>query len=375
MAKSDLTYQLEETIALATWRPGQIGCPEVGLGDEGIVDYATISLSGDREVCCYELKISRSDFLSDAKKTFIGDLNYYVIPTALWNSVRSHMEPGIGCWCMDEGGQMRLVLEAERRECSLPRRFVARKIIYGLRREHDKIAKERWDGAFSRRKLLSAQALRECMPTVMESASTENSRYGCAGVRLPGAAAPTDFATIDLAGKRTRGQVRCYAFAEGPEDVDPVADGLVGDFNFYVCPVSAWGAVAPAVPKWAGMWCLDEHGKALRKKRAKHVGPQVSRSAAISAIAQGLDRERMMAVEAQWRRRQYAKPVTDATQAEIAAGDLVERGGATWRVMRIEYDRDGTVLVPMLVLESMAMPGVTNRVSPHGVRRSGDGTG
>ena len=78
MSKSQKTYWMEEIITLATWKVGQIGCAEVGLGDEGIVDYITQELGGDRTIRCYELKITKSDFLSDAKKTFIGDYNFYV---------------------------------------------------------------------------------------------------------------------------------------------------------------------------------------------------------------------------------------------------------------------------------------------------------
>ena len=81
--KSEKTYELEEIITLATSRANRIGCPEVTLDDNGIVDFICMDLDGEKIVRCYELKITKSDFLSDAKKTFIGEFNYYVIPSEL----------------------------------------------------------------------------------------------------------------------------------------------------------------------------------------------------------------------------------------------------------------------------------------------------
>ena len=106
MTKSHRTYELEEIITLATARPNRIGCPEVGLDDYGIVDYISMDLSGAQTVRCYEIKISKSDFLSDNKKTFIGDFNYYVLPTELYYDVKNLVEDGIGIWLVDKKGRI-----------------------------------------------------------------------------------------------------------------------------------------------------------------------------------------------------------------------------------------------------------------------------
>ena len=371
MSKSDKTYMLEETIALATAARGRIGCPEVGFGDEGIVDYVTLDLGGDRTVMCFELKITRSDFLSDAKKTFVGDLNYYVIPTSLWNSVRAHIEPGVGCWCVDDRGQATCMLEARRRECSLDRTYVARKLIFCLCREHRKHDRREWDERFSKRGKLGVHALRECFPAVMDQATDRRGRYGAPGVRLPSSDARSGFATVDMTGK---GYVRCYQFKGDADELAEGPSGLAGDFNFYVIPLSLWGQAREDVPRWIGIWCLDEHGRAIRKRAAKHVTSPASRAGAAAAIAIALDRERMSDVERSWRERQYSLPVLDRGHSEVGVGDRVRYGGGTWAVRRMEHEREGTVLVPMLVLESERYAGVTERVAPRSVRKVvGDG--
>lgn len=144
MSKSDKTYELEEVIALATWKVGRIGCQEVGLGDEGIVDYISIELGGARVIRCYELKISKSDFLSDNKKTFIGDFNYYVIPTGLWNYVRGYVEPGIGVWAVSSDGTAKVMRKATRMPCKLDRRYVTVRIVHALYRENIKAKEAAW---------------------------------------------------------------------------------------------------------------------------------------------------------------------------------------------------------------------------------------
>ena len=142
--KSEETYRIEEIITLATWKRGRIGCSEVGLGDAGIVDYITIDLTGDRLVRCYELKVSREDFKSDAKKTFIGDLNFYVMPTELYGSVRNLIEPGVGCWCIDRDGKAVRKKPAKRVKCTLDRGYITTRILLALQREHLKYVERDW---------------------------------------------------------------------------------------------------------------------------------------------------------------------------------------------------------------------------------------
>ena len=144
MTKSHRTYELEEIITLATARPNRIGCPEVGLDDYGIVDYISMDLSGAQTVRCYEIKISKSDFLSDNKKTFIGDFNYYVLPTELYYDVKNLVEDGIGIWLVDKKGRIECKRQATRMECSLNRKRIMGKILRALNRENLKHVEQSW---------------------------------------------------------------------------------------------------------------------------------------------------------------------------------------------------------------------------------------
>lgn len=142
--KSEETYRLEAIITLATWKPGMVGCAEVGLGKAGIVDYVTMELGGERLIRCYELKITKSDFLSDAKKTFAGDYNFYVIPSELWDSVRAYIEPWVGCWTIDRDGKAHPKKAAKRMRPVIDRTYVMGRIVLALERQHLKYVEKDW---------------------------------------------------------------------------------------------------------------------------------------------------------------------------------------------------------------------------------------
>ena len=144
MTKSQKTYELEEIITIATARRDRCGCAEVMLGDDGIVDYISIELGGRHIVRCYEIKISKSDFLSDAKKTFIGEYNYYVIPSELWMDIRGHVEPGIGVWCVTRTGNAYVKRKARPRKCTRSKTEILMQIVRALNRENVKTNEEKW---------------------------------------------------------------------------------------------------------------------------------------------------------------------------------------------------------------------------------------
>lgn len=90
--KTDMTKQIEHALWVKNRKMGTFGCFEVSIGFNDSyrgaverVDFITYNTKGD--VYCYEIKVSKSDFNSSAKKTFIGDLNYYVMPHALWDEL------------------------------------------------------------------------------------------------------------------------------------------------------------------------------------------------------------------------------------------------------------------------------------------------
>lgn len=142
MAKTEQTIELEEYIYKYTEDLGVFGCAEVGLGDAGIVDFITIERG--QVVRCYELKITKSDFLSTAKKTFIGEYNYYVIPSALYAKVQPFIEKGVGCICFDPDGHGRVAKKPSKQKCQLPKKYIMTRLFRALSRENGKNVTKSW---------------------------------------------------------------------------------------------------------------------------------------------------------------------------------------------------------------------------------------
>ena len=97
--KTDLTLKLEREIWLTTVKQGVFGCYEVTIGQYGRerVDFMTMDTKGIFR--CYEIKISKSDFHSSAAQTFCGHYNYFVMPQALYEQVRTEIPKDIGVFC------------------------------------------------------------------------------------------------------------------------------------------------------------------------------------------------------------------------------------------------------------------------------------
>lgn len=77
---------------------GAMVVEEVALPKEaGIVDtLACFSRQGQREWRCYELKISKNDFYSSAKLSFVGHYNYFVLTAELYEKVKADIPIEIG---------------------------------------------------------------------------------------------------------------------------------------------------------------------------------------------------------------------------------------------------------------------------------------
>lgn len=68
-------------------------CFEVGINNE-IVD--CLSYKKNKDWRCYELKVSVSDFHSKQAKTFVGNYNYYVLPSNLISQVKDEIPNWVG---------------------------------------------------------------------------------------------------------------------------------------------------------------------------------------------------------------------------------------------------------------------------------------
>lgn len=77
---------------------GTFGCFEVtiGFGGNERVDFITYDTKGN--VRCYEIKSSKEDFYSDAKWTFVGNYNYFVLTREVYQQVKDDIPKGIGVY-------------------------------------------------------------------------------------------------------------------------------------------------------------------------------------------------------------------------------------------------------------------------------------
>lgn len=133
IAKTDLTLQLEKNIWKATQKQGVFGCFEVTIGFWGNerVDYMTYDTKGIWR--CYEIKVSKEDFYSDAAKTFIGHYNYYVMPETLYEEVKSDIPQHIG---VHSGNYC--IKNAKRQELTVDEQVLKDSMIRSLSRENVK---------------------------------------------------------------------------------------------------------------------------------------------------------------------------------------------------------------------------------------------
>lgn len=93
--KSPTTKHIEYLIFKNTNKLGTYGCREVKIGgaktkqfitdNQEFVDYMTITSDG--EITCYEIKSSLEDIKSNARLSFYGHKNYFVMPTELYDDI------------------------------------------------------------------------------------------------------------------------------------------------------------------------------------------------------------------------------------------------------------------------------------------------
>lgn len=99
------------------------------------VDYITYDTKGIWR--CYEVKVSKSDFYSSAKKTFVGHYNYYVMPKELYEQVKGDIAPHIGV--VAEGSYS--IKKALKQELGAEEKVLKDSLIRSLSREAEKLYK------------------------------------------------------------------------------------------------------------------------------------------------------------------------------------------------------------------------------------------
>ena len=93
--KSQTTKNIEYLLFEKTNILGTYGCREVKIGGvktrqfvtdkKEFVDYMTITSDG--KITCYEIKSSLADIKSNARLSFYGHKNYFVMPTELYDDI------------------------------------------------------------------------------------------------------------------------------------------------------------------------------------------------------------------------------------------------------------------------------------------------
>lgn len=111
--KTDDTKRLEMAIWNATNKQGVFGCYEVTIGWYGKerVDYMTYDTKGVFR--CYEIKVTKADFRSRCHNSFVGHMNYYVLPPDLYEEVKEEIPGHIGVY-IERSGAVYSVKKAKR---------------------------------------------------------------------------------------------------------------------------------------------------------------------------------------------------------------------------------------------------------------------
>lgn len=125
--------EFEKKLWKATQKQGLFGCFEVTIGFWGNerVDYLTYDT---KEIWrCYEIKVSKGDFHSNATKTFIGHYNYYVMPETLFEEVKDDIPKHIG---VHDGSCC--IKNAKKQKLAVDENILKDSMIRSLSRENQK---------------------------------------------------------------------------------------------------------------------------------------------------------------------------------------------------------------------------------------------
>lgn len=87
----------------------------------------------------YELKVTKADFHSKCKLTFLGNFNYFIMPYSLWIEVKDEIPKGIGVYTASENSaQLYCVRKATKQELQVNEHFLMFNFMQALSREYKK---------------------------------------------------------------------------------------------------------------------------------------------------------------------------------------------------------------------------------------------
>lgn len=121
--KTEETKRLEMAIWKATNKQGVFGCFEVTIGWFGKerVDYMTYDTKGNFR--CYEVKVTKADFHSPCHNSFLGNLNYYVLPLDLYEEIKQEIPDWVGVYVVGRHGFAECAKKAKRRPVEDPEKL------------------------------------------------------------------------------------------------------------------------------------------------------------------------------------------------------------------------------------------------------------
>lgn len=149
--KSELTKKIEKELYYYCRQNTYFVVEEVTISHKyGIVDTLAYSVKGNERKGythtwrCYEIKVSKADFYSKSKVTFVGNLNYYVMPIELYREVKQDIPAGIGV-LVYEHSTLHVEVNAKVRKPLVHDSILMRKFIGSMAREVHKAKSFMWD--------------------------------------------------------------------------------------------------------------------------------------------------------------------------------------------------------------------------------------
>lgn len=142
------TKELEDKLYFGLWRQGTYMCFEVAMPNlQGRkrktierVDMLSYDTSGTWRF--FELKISKKDFHSKNKVTFLGHYNYYVLPKSLYDSVKEEIPDWVGVYVATEDSDDVFCIKLpKRQELKIPHDNLMFNFMQALSRENQKYRK------------------------------------------------------------------------------------------------------------------------------------------------------------------------------------------------------------------------------------------
>ena len=132
--KSPTTKHIEYLLFQHTHKLGTYGCREVKIGGvktrkfitdkKEFVDYMTITSDG--EITCYEIKSSLEDIKSNARLSFFGHKNYFVMPKGVYEKIcneswflRKLENQTIGVISVNDFDKLKIIKKCKRKKLSI----------------------------------------------------------------------------------------------------------------------------------------------------------------------------------------------------------------------------------------------------------------